>query len=169
MRVKWQWKSFDQLSANDLYEILKVRQEVFAVEQNCAYQDVDDLDKSAWHLMAWNLSDPASPVIQAYLRVVFPAFKYPEPSIGRVLTVRQARGTGLGKKLLTHALAHIERVYASAPVRISAQLYLYDFYAGFGFEKVSEPYDEDGIPHIEMVRGENGRGPGLNPSPGDGG
>ena len=151
--IQWQWKAFEELSANDLYEILKVRQEVFAVEQNCVYQDVDDLDKMSWHLMAWNVSDPASPGLHGYLRVVFPTYKYPEPSIGRVLTVKQARGTGLGKELLANALVQIEKEYESQTIRISAQLYLYDFYAGYGFEKASEPYDEDGILHIEMLRG----------------
>lgn len=150
--IQWQWKKFNELSTADLYEILKVRQEVFAVEQDCVYQDVDDLDKFSWHLMAWNVSDSVSPGIHAYLRVVFPTYKYREPSIGRVLTVKQARGTGLGKELLRIALLNMEREYKNQPVRISAQQYLQDFYADYGFEKVSEPYDEDGIPHIEMLK-----------------
>lgn len=150
--IQWQWKNFDELSTADLYEILKVRQEVFAVEQDCVYQDADDLDKFSWHLMGWNVSDSASPGIHAYLRVVFPTYKYREPSIGRVLTVKQARGTGLGKELLGIALLHMEREYRNQSVRISAQQYLQEFYAGYGFEKASEPYDEDGIPHIEMLK-----------------
>ena len=95
--IQWQWKTFDELSTDDLYEILKIRQEVFAVEQDCVYQDADDLDKFSWHLIAWNVSDSGMPGIHAYLRVVFPTCKYREPSIGRVLTVKQARGSGLGK------------------------------------------------------------------------
>ena len=150
--IQWQWKTFDELSTDDLYEILKVRQEVFAVEQDCVYQDADDLDKFSWHLIAWNVSDSGSPGIHAYLRVVFPTYRYREPSIGRVLTVKQARGSGLGKELLRIALLNIEREYKNQPVRISAQQYLYEFYAGYGFEKASEPYDEDGIPHIEMLK-----------------
>lgn len=150
--IEWQWKTFDELSAGELYEILKVRQEVFAVEQSCVYQDLDDLDKTAWHLLGWNVSTSGPRDIHAYLRVVFPACKYREPSIGRVLTVKQARGTGLGKALLEQALLHMEKEYRNQRIRISAQLYLDEFYAGFGFEKVSEPYDEDGILHIEMVK-----------------
>ena len=109
--IQWQWKTFDELSTDDLYEILKVRQEVFAVEQDCVYQDADDLDKFSWHLIAWNVSDSGSPGIHAYLRVVFPTHKYRELSIGRVLTVKQARGSGLGKELLRIALLNIEREY----------------------------------------------------------
>jgi ElaA protein len=150
--IQWQWKTFDELSTDNLYEILKVRQAVFSVEQDCVYQDVDDSDKTAWHLMAWDLSDSDTPSIHAYLRVVFPAYKYREPSIGRVLTVMQARGTGLGKELLMKALLNIEKEYPGQSVRISAQQYLRKFYAGYGFEQVSEPYDEDGILHIEMVK-----------------
>ena len=135
-----------------MYEILKARLEVFAVEQNCAYQDADDLDKSAWHLSAWTAEGQGPREIQAYSRVVFPAFRYPEPSIGRVLTVRQARGTGLGRELMERALLQTEKEFRNRGIRISAQLYLYEFYAGFGFEKVSEPYEEDGILHIQMLK-----------------
>ena len=150
--IQWQWQTFDELSAADLYEILKARLEVFAIEQNCAYQDADDLDKSAWHLSAWNVDGQGCREIQAYSRVVFPECKYREPSIGRVLTVGQARGTGLGRELMERALLQTEKEFSGQGIRISAQLYLFEFYAGFGFEKVSEPYEEDGIPHIEMLK-----------------
>ncbi|MCU7833820.1 MAG: GNAT family N-acetyltransferase [gamma proteobacterium symbiont of Taylorina sp.] len=90
--------------------------------------------------------------IVAYLRVVFPGYKYQEPSIGRILTKEKIRGTGLGKELLRIALLKIETQYRNVPVRISAQAHLNKFYSQFGFEKVSEPYDEDGIVHIEMLK-----------------
>ncbi len=150
--VRWQWVLFEDLSAWEVYEILKARAEVFVVEQDCAYQDIDDLDKSAWHLLAWR-QDKDRQALVAYLRVVFPGKKYPEPSIGRVLTVLSARGTGLGRQLTERALVHVQHEYPGQSVRISAQRRLKNFYADFNFETVSEPYDEDGIPHVEMLRG----------------
>ena len=150
--IDWQWKKFSQLSTAELYEILKVRQQVFSVEQNCVYQDVDNLDKFSWHLFCWNQNDHDPNTIAAYLRVVYPTHKYKEPSIGRLLTVKSVRKTGLGKKLLQQALAKINQQYQGVSIRISAQLYLNKFYAEYGFRKVSEPYNEDGIPHIEMLK-----------------
>lgn len=149
--AKWQWAAFADLSTEQLYEILRVRQEVFTVEQDCAYQDADGKDQRAWHLIAWS-EETAHPESLAYLRVVFPGVKYAEPSIGRVLTQESARGTGLGRELMSHAIAHTLREYPGTDIRISAQQHLKTFYGDFGFEQVSEPYDEDGIPHIEMLR-----------------
>jgi ElaA protein len=90
--------------------------------------------------------------IVAYLRVVLPGYKYKEPSMGRVLTIQQARNTGLGKQLIKEALINIEVVFPNQPIRISSQEYLIKFYNSFGFTVVSEPYDEDGISHIEMLK-----------------
>jgi len=149
--IKWQWSSFENLSTLDLYEIMKVRQEVFVVEQDCVYQDSDDLDKTAWHLVGWKAGSDGRKVV-AYLRVVWPGEKFKEPSIGRVLTVLSERGTGLGKALTSEALKRISTEYPGASIRISAQKYLERFYSDFAFKTVSEPYDEDGIPHIEMIR-----------------
>lgn len=148
--MRWQWTQFSDLSAQQLYEILRERQEVFTVEQDCAYQDADGKDQFAWHLIGW--SETAAPRVQAYLRVVFPGKKYAEPSIGRVLTAASARGSGLGRELMQRAVEETERVYPGSAIRISAQQYLEAFYREFRFEPVSEPYDEDGIPHIEMLR-----------------
>jgi len=150
MQIDWQWSLFDELSARDLYDILKIRQAVFVVEQDCAYQDVDDIDQYAWHLLGIQQSGTTKRLV-AYLRLVYPAIKYPEPSIGRVLTVASVRGQGLGKALTREALAQAAREYPGQRVRISAQSHLSDFYKEFGFEIVSEPYDEDGIPHVEML------------------
>jgi ElaA protein len=150
--IKWQWKLFKELSVDDLYAILKVRQEVFAIEQDCIYQDMDDLDKFAWHLIGTTKSSHKSPEVVAYLRVVFPNHNYKEPSIGRLLTVKSVRGTGLGKELLRQALYKMSSDYPKQAIRISAQQHLIKFYYNFGFTQVSEPYDEDGIAHIEMLR-----------------
>ncbi|MEE8307314.1 MAG: GNAT family N-acetyltransferase [Gammaproteobacteria bacterium] len=152
MQVEWQWSCFDELTTHDLYEVLKLRQAVFVVEQDCAYQDVDDVDQSAWHLLGWQRPQKPNRELVAYLRLVFPGIKYPEPSIGRVLTAASARRRGLGMRLTQEALVQATREYPGQSLRISAQQYLADFYKEVGFQIVSEPYDEDGIPHVEMVR-----------------
>ena len=149
--MNWQWSSFEELSRDNLYDVLKVRQAVFVVEQNCAYQDADDLDPVSWHLMGWRETTAGRELV-AYLRVVFPGKKYPEPSIGRVLTTAPVRGTGVGKALTREAITRIALEYPQMSIRISAQRYLEKFYSEFGFETVSDPYKEDGIPHIEMLR-----------------
>ncbi|WP_237058677.1 GNAT family N-acetyltransferase [Microbulbifer sediminum] len=149
--AEWQWSRLDDLDRQQLYEILRERQAVFTVEQDCPYQDADGRDWTAWHLCSWDSGVP-QPRLLAYLRLVDPGHKYTEPSIGRVLTTESARGTGLGRELMRRAVALSDRVHNHAAIRISAQLHLADFYREFGFEQVSEPYDEDGIPHIEMLR-----------------
>lgn len=149
--IKWQWSLFDELSLRELYAILKIRQAVFVVEQECAYQDADDLDHVAWHLIGWR-EELHKKTCVAYLRVVFPGKKFSEPSIGRVLITPELRKKGLGKKLTAEAIARIAEAYPNAAIRISAQQHLQRFYSDFGFKAVSEPYKEDGIPHIEMLR-----------------
>ncbi|GEN25223.1 acetyltransferase [Halomonas cupida] len=148
---QWQWKRFEELSLDELYEILRVRQEVFTVEQNCVYQDVDGLDRVAWHLLLQHEGSGGCTDIQGYLRIVYPGHKYSEPSIGRVMTTGAARGRGVGRLLMEKALAFLASEAPGLPIRISAQQYLETFYAEFGFETVSEPYAEDGIAHIEML------------------
>lgn len=148
---EYRWSSFEQLTAIELYEILRARQEVFVVEQECAYQDVDGKDHHARHLACWD-SQSDSPTLLAYLRVVVPGKKYTEPSIGRVLTCKSVRGAGIGRELMRRGIEHTRHEFPGAAIRISAQLYLKRFYEELGFEPSSEPYDEDGIPHIEMLR-----------------
>lgn len=145
--IEWQWCRFESLTTTQLYEIVSAREAVFVVEQQCPYLDADGLDRRSWHLTGWKAGQVA-----AYSRVVEPGIKYIEPSLGRVLTVGEWRGNGLGKELLRQAIRKTEELYPGQGIRISAQQYLEAFYAGFGFERVSEPYDEDGIPHIEMLR-----------------
>ena len=151
--MEWEWLTFDELGADTLYEILKIRQTVFILEQNCQYQDADNLDRAAWHLIVWERdARSGEKEIAGYLRVVFPGRKYEEPAIGRVLTAASHRGKGLGKQIMAAAMERIDQVYGKTPVRISAQKHLEDFYRGFGFNTVSAPYDDAGIPHIEMLR-----------------
>jgi ElaA protein len=142
-------KPFAQLSASELYALMRLRQEVFVVEQNCAYLDADGHDAPCIHV--WCTADE-DPRLLAALRVVPPGEKYAEASIGRVVSASFARRTGAGRAVVERGLVELERAFGVVPVRISAQQYLERFYRGFGFETVSAPYDEDGIPHIEMLR-----------------
>jgi ElaA protein len=148
---RWQWSRLAGLAPFDLYAVLAARQLVFAVEQQCAFQDADGLDFSAWHLLGWVDGD-AGPSLAAYLRVIDPGVKYAEPSIGRVLTVSPWRGIGLGRVVMTEGIARAGAVWPGRPVRIAAQQRLERFYASLDFRTVSAPYIEDGIPHVEMVR-----------------
>jgi ElaA protein len=151
MTIEWQWCSFNELSNADLYALLQARQDVFLLEQQCLYPDFDGLDQGAHHLLAWVTVDGARQ-LGAYLRVLAPGAKYTEMSLGRVLTARPARGSGIGRALLARGIAHAEALYPGHRIRIGAQQYLEKFYAGFGFETISAPYDEDGIEHIDMLR-----------------
>ncbi|RIL08932.1 MAG: GNAT family N-acetyltransferase [Proteobacteria bacterium] len=146
--LKWQCSAFEQLSSSELYEVLRLRQEVFIVEQNCPYLDADGTDRSSYHLLGWSEEDKR---LVAYARLVKPGIKYAEASIGRVVTSSSARGTGCGKLLVAEAIVQIKSLCPGIGIRISAQQYLERFYKEFGFETVSPPYDEDGIPHIEML------------------
>ncbi len=141
--LRWNVRAFSELSAIELYAITALRERVFVVEQRCAYLDADGIDPFARHLWA----DDAG-VIHAYLRIVPPRMKFDEVSLGRVIVAPEARGTGLGKELMTRGLAAVGPV----PVRIGAQAHLEKFYGDLGFVRASELYDEDGIPHLEMTR-----------------
>lgn len=146
--LRWQWLRFGELGLDDLYDLLALRAQVFVVEQRCAYLDPDGLDRGAWQL----LGRDDGGVLQAGLRVVDPGVKYAEPSIGRVVTAPEVRGRGAGRALMVEGLARCESTWPSQGIRISAQSHLAPFYGTLGFEAVGEPYLEDGIPHVEMLR-----------------
>lgn len=146
-KVVWDIKSFNDLSAKELYEILKIRQEVFIVEQTCCYLDADGYDDKAIHIFAHKEGE-----ILAYCRIFKPGIKYPESSIGRVLTSPKHRKLKLGKTLMKIALSTIKYRFTSHSVRISAQDYLLKFYSDLGFIETSEKYLEDDIPHTEMYQ-----------------
>lgn len=146
-QVIWKIKTFDQLDRRELYEILKIRQEVFIVEQTCYYLDADGFDEKAVHI--WGEQNN---IIVAYCRIFEPEIKYAECSIGRVLTHSLYRKLKLGKILVKLALNTIENRFNSKEVRISAQDYLLKFYSEFGFESTGAKYLEDDIPHTEMLR-----------------
>lgn len=144
----WKIKSFEELTNTELYNILHARAEVFIIEQKCPYQDVDGKDAFSFHVMGLNHKQQ----LVAYARVLPAGVSFQEVSIGRVLTVPAARGTGAGIELMHTALQTAEQNFGKLPIRIGAQLYLKKFYETFGFIKVSDMYLEDGIEHIEMLR-----------------
>lgn len=145
--IQWKVKTFNELSAEELYKILQARTEVFIVEQNCAYQDEDGSDQLAVHLWAEHNGK-----LLAYCRLFDLGVKYPEASIGRVLTTENGRGKQLGRQLVSYAVQILENRFTAPAIRISAQDYLLKFYNGFGFEDTGKKYLEDGIPHTEMLR-----------------
>jgi ElaA protein len=150
--MEWYCKSFDALTAREVYAILSARSEVFVVEQRCVYLDPDGKDAQAHHLFALDDGAEGRPQVAAYLRLLPPGVSYEEASIGRVLTGIAYRGQGIGQELLNQGLLQAGKLWPDAALRIGAQAYLQKLYESAGFAKVGEPYDEDGIPHIEMVR-----------------
>jgi ElaA protein len=150
--LSWRFAPFDELTAREVHDLYQARVGVFVVEQTCPFQDVDGIDPVCWHLVGRGEGGP----ILAYCRLVPPGVKYAEPSIGRVLTTKEGRGTGAGRELMKEALDRCEALWPGRPLRIGAQQYLEKFYGSFGFARCSEPYDEDGIMHIEMLRGRHG-------------
>jgi len=144
--LNWEIKKFKELKVEELYEILRIRNTVFVIEQQCIYQDVDDKDKNAYHLFAMENGK-----VVAYLRILGKGISYREVSIGRVLTNNNYRGKGLGKELMLKAIHFIENDLKEETIRISAQEYLLNFYGSLGFKSVSDMYIEDDIPHVEML------------------
>jgi ElaA protein len=146
--MRWHLYPYPELRLDDLYDLLELRQRVFVLEQNCAYVDADGIDPSSWHL----LGRDEHARLDAYARIVAPGIKYTEPSIGRVVTHPRVRGSGLGKSLMREAIMHTINLFPGESIRIGAQMHLVRFYSEFGFEPAGDPYDEDGIPHVEMLR-----------------
>ena len=149
--IEWHWSSFSQLSPHDLYAILALRQDVFALEQECLYRDIDGIDLQSDHLLGWQ-NNGTQRTLSAYLRCIPPEVLYPEASLGRVLCARSARGMGFGKQVFAAGVMRADEKYPTQGLRISAQQYLENFYASFGFTAISVPYQEDGIWHIDMRR-----------------
>jgi ElaA protein len=147
MPLRWRWARMDDLGVHELYEALALRQRVFILEQG-PYMDLDGKDACSWHLLGHD--DDGVP--QAYLRVVDPGVKFVEPSIGRVVTSPEVRGTGQGHVLVREGVARCEAVWPGQGIRISAQAHLEHFYGAHGFARTREPHIEDGIPHLEMLR-----------------
>jgi ElaA protein len=145
--MNWILKPFDVLTPIELYKILQLRNEVFIVEQNCPYQDCDNKDVYAWHLMGM-MEDR----LLAYSRLLAPGISYSESSIGRVVSSPSTRKTGMGKKLMQESIEQIRNLFHTDNIRIGAQLYLQKFYESFGFIRNGDIYLEDNIPHIVMLK-----------------
>ncbi|RZL39184.1 MAG: GNAT family N-acetyltransferase [Pedobacter sp.] len=146
MQLNWACKPFEELSTTELYSILQLRAEVFVVEQNCVYQDIDGKDLKSTHLMAWEDEN-----LVAYTRLVPIGISFTEASIGRVITSPRYRGLGIGVTLMEKSIAKTLEIYQTDRIRIGAQLYLKKFYESLGFVAEGEEFLEDGIPHIEML------------------
>lgn len=152
----WQLSTFSELGVSALYAALRLRQEVFVVEQNCAYLDADGRDETAWHLLGWSEPERVEPSqepaeLLAYARILPPG-PHHLPVIGRILTAQKARGTGLGHALVDEAIRHAQALFGKTALHIGAQAHLAAFYRAHGFEPSGPPYDEDGIEHIPMLR-----------------
>ena len=144
--MDWTCQHFNELSLNELYAILRLRSEVFVVEQNCVFLDMDNKDQHCWHVGGWKNGQ-----LIAYTRLVPPNLAYEEPSIGRVVTSPSARRTGAGRKLMEVSIEKIFSIFGKRSIKIGAQLYLKNFYESLGFHQSSNVYLEDGIDHIEMI------------------
>jgi ElaA protein len=145
--MNWTWKPWSEVTRDELYEALKLRADVFVIEQRCIYPDLDNIDQKSLHLF---VRDDAGALV-AYLRVVPPGARYTEPSIGRLVAARSARGKGLGRALMLEAIKKCREIHRGRPIRIQAQQYLESFYSSLGFTPISDPYDEEGIMHVDML------------------
>ena len=150
-RPDWQWSRFSELKPEDLYALVRLRETVFIVEQQCPYIDADGRDPQAWHLLGWS-DEQSGRSLVAHARIFEPGVRYTEGSIGRVVTAPQVRGTGVGKVLMAEALRRLEGLAPGQTVKIAAQRRLEKFYAELGFNTISAPYEEDGIIHVDMLR-----------------
>lgn len=146
--IKWTLKKFYELSPYELYSIMQLRNEVFVVEQNCVFQDADNKDQDSYHFTGW-----LNEKLVAYARLLPSEIDHNDYIfIGRVVTSPSVRGSGIGKELMLRSIEQINNLFGIVSIRISAQLYLKNFYAEFGFQQTSNIYTEDGIEHIEMIR-----------------
>jgi ElaA protein len=145
--VDWHFLAFEALMNGQLYAVLQLRSEVFVVEQRCLFLDMDGADADAMHLLGMRQGR-----LVAYARCLAAGVSYPQASLGRILTHKSVRGTGVGHALVEEALACLERQWGAQPIRIGAQAHLEAFYRQHGFLKTGPLYLEDGIPHLEMLR-----------------
>jgi len=147
---QWEVKTFQQLTLDQLFEILQLRVDVFVVEQQCAYRELDEYDR---HQETRHFSGRGEcGQLMAYARFLPPGLRYSEANLGRFVVKADFRQQGIGHQLLQTALQEISNSWPGIPIKISAQCYLHKFYAQHGFIQVSDGYLEDGIPHVDMVK-----------------
>lgn len=145
--IRWEWASFDALDGRAVYAMLRARAEVFVVEQACAYCDPDGNDPVSWHLLGWR-----GEALAAYLRLLPPGIRYPEHTIGRVITTAPYRGQGVGRALMAESLRRVADTLGDVPLALGAQSRLEPFYGDFGFVRSGPDFMEDGIAHVPMRR-----------------
>jgi ElaA protein len=145
--IQWQLKQYEELTVPELYEIMRLRQEVFVVEQKCAFIDADGKDQHCQHLSGY-----LNGRLITYARIVPPGVSYPEPSLGRIVSSTGVRGQGYGRQLMDKALEVVQQIHGPLTLKIEAQLYLKSFYESYGFVAEGEHYILDDILHIEMLR-----------------
>jgi ElaA protein len=145
----WHLKTFNQLNTTELYELIKLRVDVFVVEQNCPYPELDNKDQltDVYHLLGYNKNE-----LVACARLLGKGITYPNIAIGRIITKQTHRGSGLGHQLIKSAIENCVKLWGDAPIEIGAQAHLEKYYAQHGFKVNSDSYLEDGIPHIDMIR-----------------
>jgi len=148
MTVSYQCLPFKVLTGQQVYDMLRLRSEVFVVEQACIYQDLDNKDV---HPQVHHLLMQRGEHLIGYARILPKNLSYSTPSMGRILIAPSARASGLGRSLLKQCILKTQSLWPQQPITIGAQVYLLDFYQSFGFMPVSEHYLEDGIPHVDMV------------------
>lgn len=150
--MEWKSKPWEALTGDEWHAMVRLRVDVFVVEQDCPYPDLDGKDLRAWHV--WGEKEPVAKgsAAVAYARILAPGVSYAEPSIGRVATRRDQRGKGIGKELMRRSIEVAEQTWPGQDIRISAQCYLEGWYEELGFVAVGSPYLEDDIPHIQMVK-----------------
>lgn len=146
-QLDWRFQTFDELTTTELYGILRLRSEVFVLEQRCCYLDADNKDQRSHHLSGYRNGE-----LMAFARIVPPGLSYEYPAIGRIVVSPKGRGAGYGIELLHVSIQKLEELYGKVPIRIGAQLYLKRFYESFGFRQSGDVYLEDEIEHIEMTR-----------------
>jgi len=146
-KITWTTKAFKDLSVDEYFEILYLRTEIFVVEQDCPYQEVDEKDRQSFHLYG----RAENGEVIAVTRILPKGVSYDEISIGRVALKKEYRGKGIADELMIESLKYIESKFGKQPIRISAQEYLLNYYNKHGFNQVGEMYLEDNIPHVEML------------------
>ncbi|MFD1038320.1 GNAT family N-acetyltransferase [Virgibacillus byunsanensis] len=144
--MEWYIKSFQELTNNDLYELMKARVDVFVVEQECPYPELDNYDQEAIHYFLKINNEMA-----AIVRILPADTKYQEVSIGRVMVKEKYRGNGYAQQIMKKAIEYVVNVWDESIIKLQAQEHLKDFYGSFGFKQISPSYMDDGIPHIDMV------------------
>lgn len=146
-KLQWKEKRFNELETSELYEVLRLRSEVFVVEQNCVYQDLDGLDSESWHMLGFEGSN-----LVAYARILPPGLSYATPAIGRIVVPLAHRNKQYGKAVVNRSISFLERHFKGQDISIMAQSYLEQWYEQFDFKSVGSVFLEDGIPHVKMVR-----------------